>query len=76
MANHDDSSTQSKKLCGKLEEALREKIPNLICEHGKSKCSFRGKGIKFAWVNSHSVRVGRLNIWFIGDMEEAKNSIN
>jgi hypothetical protein len=74
MANHKDSCARSKLFCEQLFTGLNKKIGNLEYGQGANKCSIkaRGNGVIFAWVNSHSSRVGRLNIWFLGDAEEAK----
>jgi len=71
MANHSSACLATQKLCDQLFEGLCEKIGHLVCSHGPNKCSIRGKGTIFAWVNSHSSRAGRLNIWFRGDAKAA-----
>lgn len=66
MASHFDCCSASIALCDQLRAALSAKLPDLRTENGPNKCSFeivRG-GRKFAWVNSHSKKSGRLNIFF------------
>jgi hypothetical protein len=72
MANHVSACESSTQLCDRLFNELNKKISHLVQEKGENKCSFKSTGIIFAWVNCHYVRIGRLNIWFLGDVEKAK----
>jgi hypothetical protein len=74
MANHEDACSASKGLCEQLFASLNQRIPNLEYEQQGNKCKFKTRGARraLAWVNSHSSRHERLNIWFAGSMKEAQ----
>jgi len=73
MADHSGASPESKNLCERLFRALNQRIPNLEYRKGANKCSIGVIGGRkiFAWINSHSSRKSRLNIWFLGNLDQA-----
>jgi hypothetical protein len=72
MANHRSSSFRSQHLCQRLFEALEKRLGPLAYEHGENKCSIQGSGSVFAWVSSHAVNYGSINVWFLGNAGDAK----
>jgi hypothetical protein len=74
MGAHSKGCSSSKALCENLSAALQQKVPNLTYKVGKNKCSFGIDGARkiFAWVNTHSNRGSKIEIWFLGDLEATK----
>ncbi len=70
MASHDESCSESGKLCDHLYEGLRAKIGSLTREEGRNWCSLRGGGKIFAYV-WHSTRQAWVNVWFRGSAAAA-----
>jgi hypothetical protein len=69
--NHNSSSFQSRHLCERLFEALEKRLGPLTYERGRNKCSIRGSGSVFAWVNSHTKNYGSIEVWFLGSANDA-----
>jgi hypothetical protein len=74
MANHLKACASAKSLCQKLFESLNQRIPNLEYEQQKNKCKFKASRARkaFAWVNTHGFRSSKIEIWFLGDLDEAR----
>jgi hypothetical protein len=51
---------------------LGKRICPLVYKQGKNKCSIKGAGKVFAWINSHAKKEGCINIWFRGSAEATK----
>jgi hypothetical protein len=67
MANHDDSCSESRRLCDELFTRLAKRIPLLERGPTEAWCGLYRDGRKrFAWV-SHRKRDGRIQVWCLGD---------
>jgi len=74
MANHSKSCAGAKGLCQRLFDALNQRIPNLEYERQENKCKFKASGSRkaFAWVNTHGFRSSKIEIWFLGNLDDAR----
>lgn len=74
MSAHSNCCSNPKDLCQNLFTALNQRVPKLKYEKGKNKCSFGIDGArkKFAWINTHSKRESKIEIWFLGDLDDAR----
>jgi hypothetical protein len=74
MGSHVSGNSESRRLCENLYSALNRRIPDLVHENGKNKCKFGIKGARriFAWVNTHGYRHSKIEIWFLGNLDDAK----
>jgi len=65
MASHEESCSESGKLCEQLFDFLKQRIGGLTCERGQNWCAYRGHGKVFAYV-WHSTKDAWVNVWFRG----------
>jgi hypothetical protein len=74
MSGHSKGSSGSIDLCENLFTALNQRVPKLIYKKGDNKCSLGIVGARriFAWVNTHARRGSKIEIWFLGSLNEAR----
>lgn len=72
MNDHDDGHSASISLCDELYYALNQIIGNLEREKNRKWCSFFQQDKKRFVYISHRKKRSRLEIWFLGEVEDAK----
>jgi len=77
MGAHSKGCSGSIGLCENLFTSLNQRVPKLIYKKGENKCSFGIDGARkiFAWVNTHSWRSSKIEIWFLGNLGEARKFV-